>query len=109
MTERADVVPRQAPQDVAEERRWPGWRAKQHDEQATCSFSDGDSLEGMLRQQLPTLLRVAWPVHAVTLAALSVLEAYIVSRSESKAHCTIESTSCRKQQSPVMSLRRHHS
>ena len=36
----------------------------------------------MLRRQLPALLRVAQPAHAVTLAALSILEAYIVSRSE---------------------------
>ena len=40
------------------------------------------TLDAVLRRQLPALLRVAQPTHAVTLAALSIVEAYIVSRSE---------------------------
>jgi hypothetical protein len=50
------------------------------------------TLDAVLRRQLPALLRVAQPTHAVTLAALSIVEAYIVSRSELPAshggHCS---------------------
>lgn len=52
------------------------------------------SLDGALRQQLQTILRVARPFHALTLAALSVLEAYIVSRSElSISRCMVHGLS----------------
>ncbi len=52
------------------------------------------SLDGALWRQLPTILRVARPFHALTLAALSVLEAYIVSRSElSSNRCMVHDLS----------------
>lgn len=49
----------------------------------------------MLWRQLPALLRIAAPYHAGTLAALSVLEAYIVSRSKPVALITWHSVMTR--------------
>ena len=49
-----------------------------------------DGITGVLLLQLPELLQIARPWHGLTLAVLSILEAYIVSRSAmSTALCTM--------------------
>jgi len=42
----------------------------------------GAGLPAVLLRQLPALLRVAQPWHGLTLAGLSVVEAFLVARSE---------------------------
>ena len=48
--------------------------------ESRCSLGDG--LPAVLLRQLPALLRLAQPWHALTLAAASVVEALLVARSE---------------------------